>query len=288
MNITDLFEEHGVEFRRAGEHHHVTRKYIGIECPFCSPNLGKFRLGLRIVGKPYATCWQCGPIRLGDLFSALGIPVQQLHGLDDVPESKAIKHQGSLKLPQGLGPLAIQHQLYLENRGFDPGELERLWGLRGIGVSGRLSWRIWIPVQQRGETVSWTTRSIGEAAKLRYISAPSTDESTSIKDTLYGLDYVRHAVIVTEGPTDVWKIGPGAVCTFGMNVSLQQLRQLAEVPYRLICFDNEPGAKRRALDLAERLVYYSGETKVAHLESGEDVAAADEHEVKQLREFLGR
>jgi len=63
------------------------------------------------------------------------------------------------------------------------------------------------PSDYKGRIVSWTTRSISNQGK-RYINASEREESVSMKTLLYNEDYARHCVIVTEGPGDVWRIGP--------------------------------------------------------------------------------
>jgi hypothetical protein len=44
VNIADLYSEHGVEFRRPGEHHHAHGDWVQADCPYCSPNWQHFRL----------------------------------------------------------------------------------------------------------------------------------------------------------------------------------------------------------------------------------------------------
>ena len=89
--------------------------------------------------------------------------------------------------------------------------------LQGIGLHPRLPWRLFIPIHSHGRPISWTTRSIGTKDKKKYITASPAEEAAPHKQTLYGLDYCRHTVIVVEGPLDAWNIGPGAAATYGLQ-----------------------------------------------------------------------
>ena len=151
-------------------------------------------------------------------------------------------------------------------------------------MSVRLPWRLFIPFHIHGEVVSWTTRSIGQNG-LRYVSASSDQEKVNHKSILYGEDFCRHAVIVHEGPFDVWRTGPGAVATCGTGFSRSQLLRLSNYPVRVICFDNEKQAQQRATELCDLLEPFPGETIQVTLDA-KDAAEASDKEINQLRRFL--
>jgi len=292
VNLQSLLTEHGVPFVEGGSHRHVREGWIGLDCCWCGTT-GRWHLGVHL-GTLSASCWRCGR---HDLTSVLA----RLFGVDrgrawslvkDLPKTRGISRwaglvKGKLRLPPGLEPLTGAHRRYLLGRGFDPDLLVRLWGLQGLGpLAGRLSWRLWIPVHLDGEVVSWTTRAIGDGDR-RYISASPEDEAWPIKSTLYGWDYVRHAVIVCEGPADAWRVGPGAVATHGLAVSSSQLKLLASVPRRIVCFDNSPVAQRTADGLCEQLRCFPvpGETIRVEIDA-DDPGSASMREVVKLRRFL--
>lgn len=186
--------------------------------------------------------------------------------------------------PAGLRPLSRSHKKWLLDRGLDPDKLEHLWGLQGTELSSRLSWRIWAPVILDGEPVSWTARTIGKGP-LRWIHARPDEEALSIKSLLYGWDYVRGSVVVVEGPSDVWRVGPGAVAQFGLVPTDSQIHMLRSVPLRVICFDRERVAQQAAQKLVKQLQSFPGETIIVELESDDPGSATDE-EVAELRKFL--
>lgn len=282
MNLIKILNDYGIEYRIGGSHKNVRDGWIGLDCPWCGPQTQRFHLGINLIGRPHASCWSCGTHRAVEVFQVLGLPTSLLGELEAAPVP--IRPKGSLSVPHGTGSLMRQHRRYLQGRGFDPDELVRLWDLRGIGIAPRLGWSIWIPIVMHGEIVSWTTRSLVDSGS-RYVSARPEEENIPIKETLYGWDYVQHAVVIVEGPADAWRIGPGTVATFGVNVSDEQVRLLSSVPYRMICFDNDEAGDRRADDLAERLLYSEGETYVAKLDSA-DAGSATPQEVSELRGWL--
>lgn len=193
------------------------------------------------------------------------------------------ERRGKLVLPNGIGPLLPPHEKYLARRGFDVDQLKLLWKVQGIGIHQRLGWRIFIPIERDGEVVSWTTRSTSDSVTMRYINAGIGEEAVSAKSLLYGQDYVRNSVIVCEGPLDVWAIGPGAVSTTGLAFTMEQVLAIGKYASRVICFDAESNAQRRARRLAEQLQAYPGETHVVCLETGKDPAEADKSEIEELR-----
>lgn len=290
MSLLQFLQHHRVPHKQAGEHEHARQGWVQVQCPWCRTET--YRLGINIQGL-YANCWACGPHPIKTVLHKLtGASWREIEGVAKHPLGRRETQPGGhlrasrVKLPNGVGPLTTAHEHYLRGRGFDPDEIRQLWGIRGIGIHSRLSWRLWIPVFLRGELVSWTSRSIGECHP-RYLSARPDEEVIPLKQLLYGQDYIRSSVIVCEGPTDVWRIGPGAVATFGMGYSQRQLIDIAGYPVRIICFDNERDAQRRAERLAVDLAIVPGKTSLVRIESGDDIASADPEEVLELRRYLG-
>ena len=237
MNVLEVLQELNIPYRMDGEHHHARSGWVQTDCGDCSPNSNRFRLGFNI-SYAYAACWNCGPKRLWEAISQLanqstGQLSALLKKIERHPEQE-VKHKGKLALPRPLGPLLPPHKHYLRERGFVPHQLARLWGIGGIGhLGGRLAWRLFIPITLRGEVVSWTTRTIASnynEPPQRYINATVQQSAVPRSQLLYGMDYVKWAVVVVEGPTDVWAFGPGAVATLGIGYSQAQFNLLLKYP----------------------------------------------------------
>jgi hypothetical protein len=285
MRFEDLLQEHRIPTAPTG-HHHARSGWLQFDCPFCSPRSSRYRMGYNAQGR-YVNCWSCGAHRLAETLAALtGLNIGEcfrlVGGIDFEKHTKKVGVTGRLVLPSGVGPLKTPHLTYLASRCFDPNRLTQLWGIRGIAVHYRLAWRVFIPIQFRGETVSWTTRATSDRAVPRYISAKPDEESMSHKELLYGEDYVRHAVVVHEGPTDVWRTGPGAVATLGTSFTRAQVLKLSKYPVRAVCFDSDSDAQRRARELCRQLEVFDGRTFNVVLDA-KDAGAASEREISRLR-----
>ncbi len=290
MDFESLLTEAGIESRSEGDHH-CRPGWLQLRCPYCSDGMGEsFHLGYNI-NRHYLNCWRCGKHSLpGTLCKLLGISSTRAQVLledIDVPVFTGVERvRGTLKIPKELGPLLRCHRLYLKGRGFDPNELEEVWGIGGIGMRGPLKWRVFIPIHYRGETVSWTTRSTADNATVRYIAADAADEAIPGKNLLYGEDFVSgHSIIIHEGPTDVWRTGPGACCTFGTAYTRKQIARIVKYKRRIICFDSETQAQRQAQRLCDLLEPFPGETLNVVLDA-KDAGVASKREIKQLRTLL--
>jgi len=284
MKFTELLDEYRIPYLAEG-HEHCRSGWIQLDCILCN-RPGHYRLGYNLA-KGYLSCWNCGWVRVVDyLLAALGLPYGRVRalidGLDRIAGPPRQRHAGTLKLPDFIEPMGPAHRKYLKGRGFDPDEIERLWGVAGIGQTPRLGWRLFIPIIHRSETVSWTTRSIAPGDTMRYRSAGVNEEKLPHKELLYGGDYVKHVAIIVEGPLDVWAIGPGAVATCGTAYSRRQLLQMALYPTRVVLFDTERAARRRASALANDLMVFPGKTYNVTL-SAKDAAAASKADIKELR-----
>jgi hypothetical protein len=289
MTLEEMLDELNIPHITEG-HEHCREGWIQLDCPSCSPNSEHWRLGLNIYGK-YLNCWSCGRMDLLEtLQDMVDVPVAPLlnlvtDGFDLSIEKAVIK--GKLKLPNGRVPLLQMHRQYLQGRGLNPDKITKLWEIEGIGMSAHmgLSFRIFIPIFLNGQMVSWTSRSVAPKHKLRYKSADRYSEKVPHKHLLYGADYVRHTAIVVEGPLDVWKIGPGAVATFGTAVTAAQVARIAAFPSRIICFDNDPAAQKIAHDLCRQLATLPGRTANIWLEA-KDAGEASAKELRKLRAML--
>ncbi len=292
MNIREIFKDLNIQFWEHGEHHHTTEGRINVDCPYCSPNQQRARLGWHLKDS-YFSCWNCGPQQTINTFMALtdmsfGAVKDLVKGIlpEDYFEAKR-KTSNKVKIPESVGPLHPSHIKYLYGRGFtNIDQLVADWQIQGINhLDDRLAWRIFIPVVFNREVVSWTTRSIGE--RQRYLSAGLEESKLNLKQLLYGEDYVDgKTIIVFEGPIDVWKVGRGATSILGLEYTNYQVRQIAKYPIRYICMDTTDDAQEVAEKLCADLDVFDGETHNIVLETAKDAAAAKPREVKQLQRLL--
>jgi len=283
MTIEEILDDLGISHLKSG-HHHARPGWLQIQrCPFCLST--NYHLGWNLQTK-WCNCWRCGGHSAWQTLEALGIPRQIAFSLlaqykHAGPAIKRERTRISTQEPAGIVPIGGPHKRYLRSRGLDPEEISQVWGVRGIALAAKLSWRLFIPITYRGVLVSWTTRAIGNRVSLRYISAPA-EMAQNPKDFIYGLDYCTHTIVVVEGPVDVWKIGPGAGALLGTTFTTAQVKQLAQIPRRFICFDSSKEAQSKARELCEQLACFPGETTNLVI-SAKDPGEASEAELKEIR-----
>lgn len=281
--IKDILQTLGVDYKESG-HHHCRNGWIQLKnCPFCHSQ--NYHLGFNLTAG-FFVCWKCGGHHVAHTLTLLGLGRREAEAFNKNkqrgPKLGKIQRKGLVE-PRGRGPLSFPHLEYLRSRGFDYAQIERVWQVQGIGIaSHRLSWRIYIPIFFQGEQVSWTTRTIGEHTEPRYLSASAEQEAMNHRELIYGLDYCRHSVVVVEGPTDAWAIGPGAGATFGIGFTPAQVRQLSNMPNRFICFDSAPDAQRKARELCAQLSVFEGRTENIILDA-KDPGSASEKEISLVR-----
>jgi hypothetical protein len=256
---------------------------VNVCCWQCS---GDFNLGINL-NSLKSTCWRCGPKSKVWTFVAItGLSksevIDKLDLIESIEDRK--RHAGKLTMPSGLIDLTDAHLEYLEGRRFDAKEIVREWKVMATGQISEIPWHIVIPVHYRREVVSWTARRIRDKGR-RYFTAPDEKSAVSIKDTLYGADKANNVCVVHEGPTDVWRTGPGAVCTYGIAWTTAQLLLLSRFAKRVVCFDSEPEAQHRARKLCAALRLYDGETLNVVLDAP-DAGSASDHEIQLLRREL--
>lgn len=284
MTIKDILDEYGVP-NVGAEHRHGRPGWVSVDCPQCGTGTGKFHLGISL-STGASSCWRCGRQNTARMLAMLtgSAPAAMRERIDAAQlEPTVVRKTGRLLPPAAISPLGSVHRAYLTQRGFVADDVARLWGVQGIGNASRLGWRLYIPIHLHGEVVSWTTRSIKPKAEQRWISASAEQEAVHHKNILYGADYARHAIIIHEGPTDVWATGPGAVATCGTGFTEAQLLAMARYPIRVVCFDNGAAAQRRARELADMLSPFPGTTRNVQLETGDDPAEAERAELDELR-----
>lgn len=259
MEFKEILQDHRIQFRTEG-HHHTRPGWINFDCPYCGKGSRKWHMGYN-TQFGYVTCWRCGRHNVFDVLIELtGMERSEvgsaLRGLELSNAPTKAQNRGTLAIPACVGSLTGPHRKYLEKRGFDSDRIAKLWGLGGIGANGGrfgLAWRLFIPIHYHGEIVSWTTRSLSDTSDKKYRTARENEESMSHKTLLYGEDYCKQTAIVFEGCPDVWAVGPGAVATLGTIWSVAQLKALLKFPRRVVCFDNEEVAQRRAVALCQKL-----------------------------------
>ena len=281
MSVFD-FEEicnyNGVDIAPSSNRHY-RRGWVNIHCPFCEGSRD-YHLGYNIEQR-YFRCWRCGWHSVHEVLSTIvsDRDVQKLvkqcrtsrpatYGEVYTPPTNVTK----CKLPLVYGKLPIKAKKYLRSRRFSPSKLEALWDIKYAQTISKYKGRIVIPIYFKGRLVSFQTRDVTGRAKLRYITAPRDNEVIHHKHIVYGYDNIpADTAVIVEGVTDVWRFGYGAVCTFGIEYTQEQVKLLATIPNRYVLFDQtEEQAKKQGERLADELSCFNGTTGIVEISKYKD------------------
>ena len=71
MILRELLAKHGIPVA-ADNHHHARRGWLQFDCPFCSKNSRRYRMGYSI-SRGSVNCWVCGKHSLKQTLDALDI-----------------------------------------------------------------------------------------------------------------------------------------------------------------------------------------------------------------------
>jgi len=250
-----FFQDHRIDFRTAGNSH-CSPGWIQIHCPFC-PGEKSYHLGVNVNTGSW-NCWRCGRRKLGDVLKAIlgsspALLSQVRAKYGGSPKNAlqtvvAPRKEGSVKWPPGIVETPPKKAIdYLGGRGFDAGALATTWGLRFTGPTGGYKFRVIAPIYHDGRMVSFQGRDYTGKAELRYKACRKEDETRDHKECLYGSWLVTGSRgVVVEGIADAWRLGPGAVATFGISYTTAQMRRLAFYKEVVLVFDSDPQAIRQA------------------------------------------
>jgi 5S rRNA maturation endonuclease (ribonuclease M5) len=182
--------------------------------------------------------------------------------------------------------LLPHHREYLISRNFYPEEIQFKYRIECIGPVGFWKLQIFIPIYMNRRMVSFTTRDITGLADSRYRNCPNEFSEIPTKACLYNIDRVKGGrCIVVEGPTDVWRIGDGAVATLGTKYSVSQMNLLAKMDSIFILFDNSDEAQTAADRMGQDLSALVNHVEVISIDK-EDPAELSEQEILHLRNMV--
>jgi len=272
MRIKRLLSDHHIQFISDGEHSHNTQGWCNVHCPFCTGSQN-YHLGIHEESGA-CHCWRCGGHSVSSVFKKLLGPAVGPKALKELGKTSSVS-SGPAKPPQtrkreiswppGTESLQEPHKKYLKSRRFCPETLQRLWHIKATSYkSGIWNWRIMIPIYDfSGRFVSYQGRAISKEMTPKYLFPPGDEMTQNPREILYGIESVPgDTVIIVEGPTDVWRIGPGAVATLGVSWKAEQAAVLRKFERRFIIFDPDDKSQRQAVELANWLSLHKGITEI--------------------------
>ena len=276
-------------------HQHKRRGWANVCCPFCGPSSG-YHMGINML-KGYSVCYKHGYSWLPKTVAALAkTTLQQAfviltkYSTGEVLEDykTQIKRKDKLELPAGVGPMQKMHWDYLKSRSFSA-STAREWELLGGGLHGKQAFRIVAPIRLDGVLISYQGRDVTGNSKQRYKMCELEEEVYPCKSTIYGIDKCKgDKILIVEGITDTWRIGPGCGSTFGIEWMPAQARMIANrFKSFIILFDAEDQAQEKASELYNYLTARGLEGEIAILNIGKDPGELTDKLAKEIRGDFG-
>jgi len=291
FNVEKYLVSRNIEIRYQGENVSRSGDWIGICCPSCGEN--KFHLGIHL-GWKICSCWACpfggNMVKLimkleRVSYKEAGQIIEEFSEGRIYNRPKATSKQIELVNMDFERGLQDIHQQYLIDRNFDPEYISAKYRLYNGGISGRYRYRIIAPVIWQNKIVTFIARDV-TGLSIPYLALEENKSIYTTKECLYGLDSVSDTVIITEGVTDVWRIGDGSVAILGKNYTPMQLILLKDVRRKFVMLDKD--ASEKAERLAHDLSSFGGNVETLTLSNG-DPADLSEDDVKNLRnDIFGR
>ena len=264
MDTIELFEELDIPVHHDSKN--ATKGWIMLPCPYPFCHDPSAHMGVNLQTGLHH-CWVCGAKggmerllhhllkisykEAGDILGRLG-----LMNRPRVQEEMTPRVVHSVKFPssctRGLPRL---HEEYIKARGFDPVDIQRQFKIRACYKTGYFSYRIVIPVFENEVLMTMTGRDVTGKQKIRYKNYPNDKSLKDTKDCVYNIDSVQHGgkAVILEGPIDVWRIGSGAVSTFGTGYTTEQLIVLLEKEIQEVYVLFDKGARKLSRELAGKL-----------------------------------
>jgi len=288
-----FLNDHRIPWTDRGKHSRPG--WAQVVCPFCSGNPG-WHGGFNIEAG-YYNCWRCGFTWLPKAVATIlkiSIPksktlIEKYLSPDAIREFKERRYADEVLFPPKTGPLNRSQRSYLEDRNFDPDLLQEEWEIKGVGHIGAYKGRILAPIRLHGRLISYQTRDIYEKSGSKYMACPKDEEVYDHQYSLYGIDQCKSKnVLAVEGITDVWRLGPGSVGTFGIDYTSKQILMLGQNFDRVFIFYDtlEEQANQKAHHLAEDLeMIYKVESEIITYTGGDPAEMPDDEAAHLMREL---
>ena len=287
FDVISYLESAGIDYVTQGKN--VSAGWVGTPCPACHDSSN--HLGINLESGSF-NCFRCGEsgnrIKLIQLLencnkSAAIKIARKFSNSDFIYKREERVPATSIEFPAHISKKFTSDFLqYLTNRRFDADFLIRKYDLYCGGYFGEFRYRIVVPVYYRGDILTFVGRDITNTAELRYKAYPIEKSIAPVKAALYNIDTAKDRCVVVEGIFDAWRIGDGAVASFGTIVTDEQIRMLARFKKVFILFDYD--AIKPAKKLAASLQYLT-KTEIVVLDQG-DPADMNDFEVHEIRRDL--
>lgn len=284
FDVKGYLEDKGIAYSTSGEN--ISPGWIGINCPYCGDSKNHFGINLR---NKLNSCWRCG--NKGNPFTLVKVLEQETDSriINEILKRYVsadvvlpdIEYPADLALPQEFISLWDWHKkmeeynfnqwtvadgemmapinamAYLQARGYCPEDAIQQYKLMWSGILGKWAFRLIIPVFMNGRMVNFAGRATN-GQEPTYKNCPNARAPMPINDTLYGYDEIGmgETIVLCEGPLDKWRLGKGALATFGLVLTTAQALLLFKKKPKKIVFlyDSDVSEDREKLKVVDRSV----------------------------------
>ena len=295
LDVIKFLRENKIDHRESGKN--IGRGWIGAKiCPFCGDR--QYHLGIH-KKSANVSCWKCGNKGwfydyLMELYDCDRRKVREICKpyIMDKPgliTEEVLNRPTRIKWPIGVEdefhPCHIQ---YLKSRGFGFETIQR-FELKACFAIPPWKYRVIIPIMYDEKLVAFTARTVCDVDP-RYLHCPNDDAVIPVKQCVYNLDLVTDHIMICEGPTDVWRLGTGAVATFGTKFTNRQINMMRKkgVERATILFDPDRSGRENAERMAVAFDMLGIDCQIYKLRDRDPGDLTDDEAQDLRREILGR
>jgi len=305
LDIKAFLTAHDISFKDRGKN--VSRGWINLEvCPFCGDS--SFHCGINLSSLGWH-CWVCDEgkekyithlLKEMEIFKDKNIYVlvapfcdgdiiaqpQEQSGTLNTKKEKA---SGNLHLPQGiLDYLPEPHRNYLIGRNFDPDLLIKQYQLKAVYNTGtqKYRFRIIIPNIINGKVVSFVAAAtLRKEGVVPYLNCTPEEAIIPVNACLYNIDSVKDIAVIVEGATDVWRMGPGFICTWRKGMTHEQILLLKKKAPKKVFILYDPDAIKQSEELANNICGTFPYVEILQLTNG-DPGEQTFQEAMEIRQII--
>lgn len=277
IDIEALFDDLEIDYKTSGKN--VTSGWKEVNCPFCGDP--SYHLGISPTNLFH--CWRCG--EKGNLVKYLKeVLHKNFYEVKDIMQNYVFEENiyktidkpkifnyDNPRLNDNIKKYMPKAAfLYLQERGFEPNKISAKYQLKFFSNIGEFKFRIFIPVFENKNMVTFTTRDYSGISKIKYLH----NKSVPIKSYVYNIDTIQDNIIIVEGVIDAWRMGDGSVSIFGIEYSKEQVLKISKLGANkiFVMFDDEEQAQMKATKLAQDLSPYCESIKTLYFHSDDSNA----------------
>ena len=276
----------------------VSPGWITFRCFYCDDNSN--HLGIKIAtGDTY--CWKCGKHNFHKTIMRLTkCTFQEASSIKFTKKHKTPKKtinydeitKNIITLPEGITEIWPASFLkYLKKRKFKPKKIIRKYQLKATYPLGKYKFRIVIPIIMNRKIKSFICRDITGRREPKYLMPEQFETIKTPKQCIYNYDSVQNGgnCILVEGPTDVWRMGKGAISFFGVTSSTEQLVHFKRknINKLFIMMDNDAPGKTSAKKISNFLSPLAKSTEIITMTSHPDPGSLLQEEAEIIKKELG-